>query len=406
MLCLQTGRKPSGICGAALYIAALSHGYKFSKADIVKIVHICEATLTKRLIEFEDTESGSLTIEEFTRKAEELEGLGNLVKKAEKGGLDGGSEPPAFQRAERERLARARADENAADSLPEPIKGIAKESGSLDNGGNDQFTITGYTGEHEAVDGGDDKPEKADCVGAEGDESESFSDIDDAEVMKKMTGEAMNWEYLQEQAAKEAAAREASLANNLNCSEDMLAARELLSAASANAAKSRKERQQKRAAEAKNAQTPAEAAFQTLSKKRVSSKLNYEKLQELLDGPVVSDNPKKSKTEKHSEDHELSQINRIEAENGKDEPEAMDDYEQENAYEEYQEHEYSYYDNEEDNDQTLLLILASKEDVEALRMGFSLLLKHDVIESTCFPSKTAHTTAQYSDSSSSVRSII
>jgi len=41
------------------------------------------------------------------------------------GGLDGGSEPPAFQRAERERLARARAGENAADSLPEPIKGVS-----------------------------------------------------------------------------------------------------------------------------------------------------------------------------------------------------------------------------------------------------------------------------------------
>jgi transcription initiation factor TFIIIB Brf1 subunit/transcription initiation factor TFIIB len=32
---LQTGRKPSGICGAALYIAALSHGYDYTKADIV-----------------------------------------------------------------------------------------------------------------------------------------------------------------------------------------------------------------------------------------------------------------------------------------------------------------------------------------------------------------------------------
>lgn len=28
----------------------------------VKVVHICEATLTKRLIEFENTESGSLTV--------------------------------------------------------------------------------------------------------------------------------------------------------------------------------------------------------------------------------------------------------------------------------------------------------------------------------------------------------
>lgn len=36
------------------------------------------------------------------------------------GGLDGGSEPPAFQRAERERLMMACADEMAADSLLEP----------------------------------------------------------------------------------------------------------------------------------------------------------------------------------------------------------------------------------------------------------------------------------------------
>jgi transcription factor IIIB subunit 2 len=68
---LQTGRKPSGLCGAALYIAALSHGYDYTKADIVAVVHVCEATLTKRLIEFENTDSGSLTIEEFLAKADE-----------------------------------------------------------------------------------------------------------------------------------------------------------------------------------------------------------------------------------------------------------------------------------------------------------------------------------------------
>jgi transcription factor IIIB subunit 2 len=33
---IQTGRKPSGICGAALYTAALSHGIKCSKTDIVR----------------------------------------------------------------------------------------------------------------------------------------------------------------------------------------------------------------------------------------------------------------------------------------------------------------------------------------------------------------------------------
>jgi transcription factor IIIB subunit 2 len=34
---LQTGRKPSGLCGAALYIAALSHGYNYTKSNIVSL---------------------------------------------------------------------------------------------------------------------------------------------------------------------------------------------------------------------------------------------------------------------------------------------------------------------------------------------------------------------------------
>lgn len=42
---LQTGRKPSGLCGAALYISALSHGYRFSKSDIVGPVYLKECLL-------------------------------------------------------------------------------------------------------------------------------------------------------------------------------------------------------------------------------------------------------------------------------------------------------------------------------------------------------------------------
>ncbi|PWA76300.1 Acetyl-coenzyme A synthetase chloroplastic/glyoxysomal [Artemisia annua] len=34
-------------------------------ADVVKVVHICEATLTKRLIEFENTKAGSLTVPNY-----------------------------------------------------------------------------------------------------------------------------------------------------------------------------------------------------------------------------------------------------------------------------------------------------------------------------------------------------
>ncbi|XP_057491349.1 uncharacterized protein LOC130777073 [Actinidia eriantha] len=44
------------------YISALSHGVNCSKLEVVKVVRECEATLTKRLIEFENTKSGSLTL--------------------------------------------------------------------------------------------------------------------------------------------------------------------------------------------------------------------------------------------------------------------------------------------------------------------------------------------------------
>ncbi|XP_021911887.1 transcription factor IIIB 90 kDa subunit-like isoform X2 [Carica papaya] len=146
---MQTGRKPSGICGAALYIAALSHGLKCSKLDIVKIVHICEATLTKRLVEFENTESGSLTVEEFMEKAKEYK-KGSSTKQQStngvlckhqdhkpfayglcqscyddfmtvSGGLEGGADPPAFQRAERERLANESAEANANGGLADTL---------------------------------------------------------------------------------------------------------------------------------------------------------------------------------------------------------------------------------------------------------------------------------------------
>ncbi|KAA8518293.1 hypothetical protein F0562_015824 [Nyssa sinensis] len=115
---------------------------KCSKSEVIRVVHICEATLTKRLIEFENTESGGLTIEEFNIKAEELEqeyrsakqpNIGSRLSGTNEllcehkgsgkasfahglcescyddfiilsGGLEGGSAPPAFQCAERERM--------------------------------------------------------------------------------------------------------------------------------------------------------------------------------------------------------------------------------------------------------------------------------------------------------------
>ncbi|EFJ29645.1 hypothetical protein SELMODRAFT_410325 [Selaginella moellendorffii] len=135
---IQTGRKPSGVCGAALFVSAQIHGFECSKSDVVSVVHVCGDTLTKRLVEFGNTESGSLTPEEFEAKAKELElqepvphvnFKGHLTEilcehkelgashhahglcrscfdefMKVSGGLEGESNPPAFQRAEKKRF--------------------------------------------------------------------------------------------------------------------------------------------------------------------------------------------------------------------------------------------------------------------------------------------------------------
>eukprot|EP00798_Chlamydomonas_sp_ICE-L_P004544 gene4544-14722_t len=81
---ILTGRRPSGICGAALFIAAHMHGIERSKQDIIAVVHIGWSTVERRDIiavvhigwstverrvrEFANTSFGDLTVEEFDEK--------------------------------------------------------------------------------------------------------------------------------------------------------------------------------------------------------------------------------------------------------------------------------------------------------------------------------------------------
>ncbi|XP_019168302.1 PREDICTED: transcription factor IIIB 70 kDa subunit-like isoform X2 [Ipomoea nil] len=366
---MQTGRKPSGICGAALYIASLSYGLKCSKLEIIKVVHICDATLTKRLIEFENTDSGSLTIEEFNTRAVELEkeqrlmtvrfpvskesGISELLCEHKgsgippfahglcescytdfitiSGGLDGGSEPPAFQRAEKERLMAKETDDDdrnvldyvASTEAENNYKNLYSANGNVQNA-NANETLQGK--EHElmgvASTSGtmqDDTVEKShgiDDINSKGsDESDDFTDIDDVELglylyqhdeegkrLKKIMWERDNREYLEEQAAKEAAAALASkkgFESSYTCPEEMEAAQKLAAAAAAAVAKSKKEKQQRRAAELRNsgpAKTAAEATQQMLSRKR-NSIVNRDVLDTLFDESPLPANPKKSRND-------------------------------------------------------------------------------------------------------------
>ncbi|KAL5755740.1 hypothetical protein ACOSQ2_020486 [Xanthoceras sorbifolium] len=347
---MTTGRKPSGLCGAALYISALTHGVKISKSKIIEKVHMCEATLTKRLVEFETTDSGSLTIEDFMKTKELQESSSTKHQNSTamvsgtdavlcehknngkpfayglckscydefmtiSGGIEGGSDPPAFQAAERERIVKESAEENAT---------VEKELNSpfVSGDGKVQFpesdSIEAGIEQADANENGYDQSAGDDASTEASDKSEHFSDIDDTEIdgylhneeekhYKKIIWEQMNREYLQEQAEKEAvaaAAKEAFEANYKNCPDDLKAAQELHAAVS----KARKERRQKQAADARSsdpAQTALEATRQMLNKKRLGSKINYDALKELFDDSVAPDqNPKRRFTESHSEDVE------------------------------------------------------------------------------------------------------
>ncbi|XP_077420662.1 BRF1 general transcription factor IIIB subunit a isoform X2 [Vanacampus margaritifer] len=62
---MHTGRRPSGLCGAALLVAARMHDFRRTPKEIVNVVKVCDSTLKKRLAEFSDTPTGLLTVEEF-----------------------------------------------------------------------------------------------------------------------------------------------------------------------------------------------------------------------------------------------------------------------------------------------------------------------------------------------------
>ncbi|VYS56783.1 unnamed protein product [Arabidopsis thaliana] len=314
---IQTGRKPSGICGAALYTAALSHGIKCSKTDIVNIVHICEATLTKRLIEFGDTDSGNLNVNEL-----------------------------------RERESHKRSFTMKPTSNKEAVLCMHQDSKPFGYGlCEDCYKDSDYCSMSKRGKQCSEKGEK-DKDGAEehadtSDESDNFSDISDDEVngyinneeethYKTITWTEMNKDYLEEQAAKEAAlkaASEALKASNSNCPED---ARKAFEAAKADAAKSRKEKQQKKAEEAKNAAPPAtavEAVRRTLDKKRLSSVINYDVLESLFDTSAPEKSPKRSKTETDIEKkkEENKEVKSNEHENGENEDEDEEDEEEGNV---------------------------------------------------------------------------
>lgn len=85
---ISTGRRPAGLCGAAILISARYHGFRRSTHQIVKVVKVCHETIRKRLQEFKKTSVAQLTMQEF-------EAIKDAdLQENDKHGMD----PPAFIR--------------------------------------------------------------------------------------------------------------------------------------------------------------------------------------------------------------------------------------------------------------------------------------------------------------------
>lgn len=103
---MSTGRRPTGICGAALLLACRAFNVNRSISDIVRVVHISETVVRKRLDEFANTPSGSLTIDEF-----------HVVD------LEDNEDPPAFQvaKSRSKGMSRRREEELRADAVTQDV---------------------------------------------------------------------------------------------------------------------------------------------------------------------------------------------------------------------------------------------------------------------------------------------
>lgn len=64
---MTIGRRPAGVCGAALILAARMNNFRRTVREVVFVVRVAEVTVNKRLDEFKVTESSKLTVEQFRK---------------------------------------------------------------------------------------------------------------------------------------------------------------------------------------------------------------------------------------------------------------------------------------------------------------------------------------------------
>ncbi|MCJ1350585.1 MAG: transcription factor TFIIIB subunit brf1 [Icmadophila ericetorum] len=70
---MTPGRRPSGLCAAALILAARMNNYRRSVKELVYLAKVTDVTISKRLEEFKLTQAAELTVKEFRAFGPDLE---------------------------------------------------------------------------------------------------------------------------------------------------------------------------------------------------------------------------------------------------------------------------------------------------------------------------------------------
>lgn len=62
---IVTGRRPAGVCAAALLIASRAHGISKKNQDVTNVMRVCGMTVNNRVKDFENTPTANLSLEQF-----------------------------------------------------------------------------------------------------------------------------------------------------------------------------------------------------------------------------------------------------------------------------------------------------------------------------------------------------
>lgn len=62
---MVTGRRPAGLCGACIILAARMNNFRRTVREVVYVVKVADVTVAKRLEEFKRTDAADLTVEQF-----------------------------------------------------------------------------------------------------------------------------------------------------------------------------------------------------------------------------------------------------------------------------------------------------------------------------------------------------